>query len=158
MTEQEIKIFHQMLLRCDDIAEKVDYFDVDENLWQHSPFIRDSFLVSVSQIGELVSKIGLETCCGYFPGIEWRQIKGMRNIIVHVYADVDYNIVWDVINKGTPELKQTLLENDDIRREYESTHVVVEDIEEDILGYFGDLDPIVGDDTDGRIPQDGNRP
>lgn len=80
MTEPEIEIFHQMLLRCDDIAGKLDYFDVDESLWQHSPYIRDSFLISVSQIGELVSKIGPETCRRYFPDIEWQQIRGMRNI------------------------------------------------------------------------------
>lgn len=89
MTEPEIEIFHQMLLRCDDIAGKLDYFDVDESLWQHSPYIRDSFLISVSQIGELVSKISPETCRRYFPDIEWQQIRGMRNIIVHVYANVD---------------------------------------------------------------------
>lgn len=158
MTEPEIEIFHQMLLRCDDIAGKLDYFDVDESLWQHSPYIRDSFLISVSQIGELVSKISPETCRRYFPDIEWQQIRGMRNIIVHVYANVDYDIVWDVINEEAPKLKQTLLKNDDIRREYESAHVVMENIEEDVLGYFGALDPIVGDSTDGHIPQDGNRP
>ena len=116
------------------------------------------FLISVSQIGELVSKISPETCRRYFPDIEWQQIRGMRNIIVHVYANVDYDIVWDVVNEEAPKLKQTLLKNDDIRREYESTLVVEEDIEEDILGYFGALDPIVGDGADGRIPQDGNRP
>lgn len=158
MTEPEIEIFHQMLLRCDDIAGKLDYFDVDESLWQHSPYIRDSFLISVSQIGELVSKIGPETCRRYFPDIEWQQIRGMRNIIVHVYANVDYDIIWDVINEEAPKLKQTLLKNDDIRREYESALLVEEDIEEDILGYFGALDPIVGDSADGHIPQDGNRP
>lgn len=43
MTEPEIEIFHQMLLRCDDIAGKLDYFDVDESLWQHSPYIRTLF-------------------------------------------------------------------------------------------------------------------
>ena len=98
-----------MLLRCDDIAGKLDYFDVDESLWQHSPYIRDSFLISVSQIGELVSKISPETCRRYFPDIEWQQIRGMRNIIVHVYANVDYDIVWDVVNEEAPKLKQTLL-------------------------------------------------
>lgn len=107
MTEPEIEIFHQMLLRCDDIAGKLDYFDVDESLWQHSPYIRDSFLISVSQIGELVSKISPETCRRYFPDIEWQQIRGMRNIIVHVYANVDYDIVWDVVNEEAPKLKQT---------------------------------------------------
>lgn len=141
-----------------DYLSLLDYFDVDESLWQHSPYIRDSFLISVSQIGELVSKISPETCRRYFPDIEWQQIRGMRNIIVHVYANVDYDIVWDVVNEEAPKLKQTLLKNDDIRREYESTLVVEEDIEEDILGYFGALDPIVGDGADGRIPQDGNRP
>ena len=48
----------------------------------------------------------------------------MRNIIVHVYANVDYDIVWDVVNEEAPKLKQTLLKNDDIRREYESTLVL----------------------------------
>lgn len=141
------------------LAELLHFDDMDDDeLRQHSPYIRDSFLISVSQIGELVSKISPETCRRYFPDIEWQQIRGMRNIIVHVYANVDYDIVWDVVNEEAPKLKQTLLKNDDIRREYESTLVVEEDIEEDILGYFGALDPIVGDGVDGRIPQDGNRP
>lgn len=70
----------------------------------------------------------------------------------------DIQSVWDVINEEAPKLKQTLLKNDDIRREYESALLVEEDIEEDILGYFGALDPIVGDSADGHIPQDGNRP
>ena len=98
--------FHQMLLRCDEALAKLEYFHVTKNVWENNPFVRDSFLVSVAQVGEEVSKIGVDTCHERFPDIDWREIKGMRNIIVHVYAKVDYDIVWEVLHDGIPEIRK----------------------------------------------------
>ena len=42
------------------------------------------------------------------PEIEWSSIIGMRNRIVHNYANVDLDIVWIVISIKTPELIQHL--------------------------------------------------
>src|SRR5690242_16738629 len=38
------------------------------------------------------------------PGIEWRKINGMRNLLAHVYFAIDNDIIWDVIQTNVPEL------------------------------------------------------
>ena len=43
--------------------------------------------------------------------IEWDLIIGFRNVIVHEYFRVDWNIVWDVIEENLPKLKRQLEKN-----------------------------------------------
>jgi uncharacterized protein with HEPN domain len=36
--------------------------------------------------------------------ISWTEINGMRNRLVHEYDDVDFDIVWDVVQNEIPSL------------------------------------------------------
>lgn len=36
--------------------------------------------------------------------ISWSEINGMRNRLVHEYDDVDFDIVWDVVQNEIPSL------------------------------------------------------
>jgi uncharacterized protein with HEPN domain len=36
--------------------------------------------------------------------ISWAEINGMRNRLVHEYDDVDFDIVWDVVQNEIPSL------------------------------------------------------
>jgi uncharacterized protein with HEPN domain len=38
----------------------------------------------------------------------WAQAAGLRNVIVHEYFGIDLEIVWDVIERDLPLLKQRL--------------------------------------------------
>lgn len=39
--------------------------------------------------------------------IDWRGISGLRNILVHEYlGGIDLDIIWDVIERDLPELKE----------------------------------------------------
>lgn len=38
------------------------------------------------------------------PGIPWREIRGMRNRMVHVYDDIDVNLVWRTARNDVPNL------------------------------------------------------
>jgi uncharacterized protein with HEPN domain len=43
-----------------------------------------------------------------FPSIPWREIAGARDIIVHDYFRIDYDIVWTMVSTDVPELKVNL--------------------------------------------------
>ncbi len=40
------------------------------------------------------------------PEISWQQIIGMRNVLVHAYFGIDDSVVWEVVERDLPELKQ----------------------------------------------------
>jgi uncharacterized protein with HEPN domain len=41
--------------------------------------------------------------------IPWREMAGMRDVIVHEYDQLDFAVIWDVVHNKLPELL-TLLE------------------------------------------------
>lgn len=42
------------------------------------------------------------------PEIEWRAIVGMRNRLIHVYFNIDYDIVWQAVKHEIPKLAKQI--------------------------------------------------
>jgi uncharacterized protein with HEPN domain len=43
------------------------------------------------------------------PAIPWSRMRGMRHILVHDYFCIDPDVVWAVVERDLPHLKQALL-------------------------------------------------
>ena len=58
---------------------------------------------SLEIIGEATKKIpaDFKVKCG---SIQWKNMAGMRDRLIHDYIGVNYSIVWDVFNNKIPEL------------------------------------------------------
>ena len=67
-----------------------------------------AFVRSLEIIGEAVKKVPEEFRAQY-PAVEWRAIAGMRDRLIHDYLGVDYELVWDVVQKRVPELHRQVL-------------------------------------------------
>ena len=58
-------------------------------------------------IGEASNHISDELKAQY-PDIDWQAIVGMRNILVHEYFDISYEIMWENIIQMIPPFKQQM--------------------------------------------------
>ena len=73
----------------------------------------DSICMQLIAIGESVKKIDKLTegkLFSKYPSIDWKGIKGIRDIISHHYFDVDAEIIYEVCKNKIPELKDTIEE------------------------------------------------
>ena len=59
-------------------------------------------------IGEAVKNIS-ENLKDKHREIEWKEIAGTRDKMIHHYFGVDLNIVWDIVKINLPDLKKKIL-------------------------------------------------
>jgi len=58
-------------------------------------------------IGEAAKKIPAEAR-RMSPGIEWKKMAGLRDIVVHDYFGIDEDIIWDVVTTRIPDLSRQI--------------------------------------------------
>jgi len=92
------------------ILVEVDYIIGETGRLTFEEFMADgtlqrAFVRSLEIIGEAVKKVP-EDFRAQYPAIEWRAISGMRDRLIHDYLGVDYELVWDVVQKHVPELRR----------------------------------------------------
>jgi uncharacterized protein with HEPN domain len=65
---------------------------------------RFATLKQIEIIGEACNRISAEFRKAH-PEIAWNAIRGFRNISIHDYFGVDYQIVWEIAQNDLPGLK-----------------------------------------------------
>jgi uncharacterized protein with HEPN domain len=65
--------------------------------------LRFALLYAIQIVGEAASRISPETRDQY-PAVPWPVIVAMRNRLVHVYADIDHDILWTTATEAVPQL------------------------------------------------------
>ena len=77
-----------------------DTFLADEHLSR-------AFLRSLEIIGEATKKLPLELRQTY-PQIQWKNMAGLRDKLIHDYFGVDYDLIWDILTNNIPELHKNI--------------------------------------------------
>jgi uncharacterized protein with HEPN domain len=83
------------ILRFTDGVSRADLEANDEKL--------SAILYQISIIGEATKRLS-PTFREAHPEIPWREIAGMRNVIVHEYDQLDFDVIWDVVQNKLSEL------------------------------------------------------
>lgn len=72
---------------------------------------------NIEVIGEIVKRLPLAIKTEA-PNIPWKQIAGMRDILIHDYASVDVHETWIVATADIPKLKRNI---EKLKRELKNT-------------------------------------
>jgi uncharacterized protein with HEPN domain len=88
----------------DAIAEIRRYLPSDRSAFDSNPLLQSHILRHVQIVGEAAARIAKQTKDAH-PQIPWRQISGMRHILVHDYFRVDWNILFTTARDDIPTLE-----------------------------------------------------
>jgi len=91
------------------ILDEVNYVINHTNELTEQSFLEDETLTravvrSLEIIGEATKKLPDDFKAAYSE-VEWRKMAGTRDVLIHHYFGVDWELVWDIINNKLPELK-----------------------------------------------------
>ena len=67
----------------------------------------DAVVRNLEIVGEAVKQLPDHLREGH-PEIEWKRIAGLRDILIHAYFGVDYEVIWDVVAKKLGDLAKTV--------------------------------------------------
>lgn len=118
MNHRDFGTYCSILHFIDRVSAKLARFEIDEGLWQADEDLRDMIYISIEQIGERAARLNVDQAQADFPNIEWPQIIGLRNILVHDYDSIDASLVWDIVCTDLPKLRSELLANERVRDFY----------------------------------------
>jgi uncharacterized protein with HEPN domain len=64
----------------------------------------DAVVRNLEIIGEAAKSVP-DSVRANAPGVEWKKIAGLRDILIHEYFGIDGEIVWDIVQHKLPSLE-----------------------------------------------------
>lgn len=105
MDERTKKILLAIIKHCIVIEDTKKHFGDDYKEFEKNTIYQNAILTPVTQIGELVKRLPNGFRLKYTE-IPWKNIAGMRDIVVHNYETIDKVILWNVADKEIEKVKQ----------------------------------------------------
>jgi len=81
-----------------EITKDISFEAFDSDMMRHLSTAR---LFEI--IGEATKKLSKELRKNY-PHVPWKEMAGMRDILIHAYRNVDNQVIWSVAKKDIPGL------------------------------------------------------
>jgi uncharacterized protein with HEPN domain len=77
--------------------------DTDEEAFYSNSILQDAVIRRFEIIGEAANRISQATQSSIVD-IPWKEVIGMRNILIHDYDDISLKVVWQTAQEHLPKL------------------------------------------------------
>jgi len=104
--KKDIKVYLQDII---DSLTKIEQYikSIDEKEFFNNSQLQDAIFRRLEIIGEATKNIP-QPFRNKYPNIPWKQIAGMRDVLIHEYDSVDIDRIWQVAKNDVPKLKQKI--------------------------------------------------
>jgi len=101
------KVFLQNILEC--IVKIETYTNAGKEEFMNSGLIQDAVIRNLEIVGEATKRVsqGIKEQNQEIP---WRQMAGLRDVLIHDYMGISLKIVWNVVQNELPQLKIKIIE------------------------------------------------
>lgn len=91
-----------------DILKSIQKIQKYITVKTYEEFIENELLVdgvirNLEVIGEAVKNIPMSLKQKY-PSVKWKKVAGLRDILIHEYFGIDYELLWDIVKNEIPSL------------------------------------------------------
>jgi len=97
------RLFLEHIGHC--IARVEEYISDGREVFMSSQLIQDAVVRNLQTLAESTQRISQQLKTDH-PSIDWRNISGFRNVVVHNYLGIDANQIWEIVVHDLPELKE----------------------------------------------------
>lgn len=81
---------------------------MSEQEFKVNELVQDAVIRQLQIIGEAAKKLSDDVRAEY-PNVQWKDIAGMRDKLIHNYFGVDLGAVWETVARDIPQLKRAIL-------------------------------------------------
>lgn len=102
------EIYLRHILECIEMV--YSYIEgISEKEFLQDVKLQDAVIRRIEIVGEAANKLPEEFRNDH-AGIEWSVVIGMRNILIHDYAEIKLSIVWQTVKRDLPDLEKKIRE------------------------------------------------
>ena len=107
MSKEPIEYIKHIADECSYIISVTNNLSKDEFLDDET--LKRAIVRSLEIIGEAAKKVPADFKVKWNL-IQWKNMAGMRDRLIHDYIGINYSIVWDVVKNKIPELNKQIQE------------------------------------------------
>jgi uncharacterized protein with HEPN domain len=101
MKQRDLVSLHDIISAFELIASFLH--GVEREAFDHSALIQSGVVRQIEIIGEAAKRLSDELRLQY-TDIPWKQMAGMRDVLIHAYDSIDPDEVWNVATRDLPDI------------------------------------------------------
>jgi uncharacterized protein with HEPN domain len=102
MFPSQVEFLRHILDEC--VYVEQHYKEISFNDFCRNKTYTNAVCRSLEIIGEATKNV-LPEIKSKYPLVDWKRMAGIRDIIIHQYFGLDYEVIWDTIQIDIPDLK-----------------------------------------------------